>query len=91
MKEKYRRPQKKTWSVDEDKKLIDLANEGVSFENITSHFPNSNAESCYRRYERLTKMSKKWPEQLNNEIKMLVEEKGLNWVEVSHHIKENSR
>lgn len=83
LRRKYTRPQKKAWTKDDDQSLIKFWRDGLSWEDIAEKLLISNPINCERRFKRLEKLQKKWPERIDDLIREMVEKRNLKWMDIA--------
>lgn len=80
--------EKSEWKEDEDKLLLKLANDKVSWYNISETLRNKSKQQCTYRYQKLLKNSKgtKWKRIEDLKIIELIEKAGKNWTFISNFL-----
>ena len=65
-----------------------MRKKGESWENISGQLAGTTPIKCKRRFERLERITKKWPKDLEQKIIHLKEVEGQDWQEIKNNIKE---
>lgn len=59
---------RKNWTDEEDGKLLKMREMGQSWEAIAAAIQDGTPVNCQRRHERLMKIVRKWPKQIDQAI-----------------------
>ncbi len=85
------------WSVDEDKKLLNLISEltntkKIVWKEIAAELPGKSKSQCYARYRQInpTFFKGKWTKEEKLNLILLVEEYGTNWRKIQSFLKTRS-
>lgn len=79
------RMSKRTWSNEEDELIKDLVSKGLSWSNISSHFPTRSGKQCRERYKNHLRTDIKkggWTEAEDDLIMAMNEKYGNSWVKI---------
>ena len=75
---------RKKWSEDEERTILRMREDGETWESIAEQIPNTTPVKCMRRYERMIRVERKWPTEIDEKIIHLHEVVGMGFQDIKN-------
>ncbi len=74
--------ERKLWTQSEVQLLLELREIGLGWEEISKKISGTNPQVCKRKFHRQIAENEKWPKELDDRVKYLLEVQSKSWEEI---------